>query len=101
MTISKQAVKTLNELWSGQYLIIHLKGVNLIVADPEQGNISVAPMIEGFCYEVDSSYFYLGLNEVSGITKTLPHESVALVELMSASIDEEFMNEMPVGEDVH
>ncbi len=102
MTISKTAVKTLMDLWVGEMVVIHLKGINLVIHEDENKSIEVAPMIQGFCYDIDSSFWHLGEDIESGVTKSLPHESVGLVELMATSLDNELMQEMPdFGEEVH
>lgn len=93
--ISKKAVKTIQDLYLGDLVVLYLKGMNVVVANEEMGQMDVTPMLNGILMDVDETFLHLG--DGSMITKSLYHENVGLIE--SASMDDMFvMPDMPQDE---
>lgn len=87
MAISKKAMKTLQDLYLGDTVILYLKGLNVLVASAE-GQMDITPMLTGIVMDVDETFIHLG--DGGMITKSIYHENVGLVE--SATIDEMMIN---------
>lgn len=99
MSITKSAVKNLISQYLDSLVVIHLKGMNVVVPN-EEGQMDISPMILGVFVDCDQDYVYLIDIETDSV-KSLPHESVGLIELQV--MDESGLTqEMPgVGEDIH
>jgi hypothetical protein len=77
MAISKKAMKTLQDLYFGDTVILYLKGLNVMVAH-DDGQLDVTPMLTGIVMDVDEAFIHLG--DGSMITKSIYHENVGLIE---------------------
>lgn len=99
MAISKTAAKKLRDLYLGEIVIIHLRDLNLIIMDEQHGEVKVAPMIEETIFDIDEAFVYTGNVEV-GVTKTIPHESIGLIEI-SLGLVGDFTATANSDEDIH
>ena len=100
MAIAKSSVKKLLEIYLDEFVIIHLKDVNIVTVDENNNEVKISGMIEGYCLDIDSDYYYLGFPDGT-ITKTIGHETAQIVEIQIQN-DEFLMHDMPQpDEDVH
>lgn len=100
MAITPKSVKKLREIYLDEFVIIHLKDVNVVTVDENNNEVKIAGMIEGYVIDIDTNFYYLGLPDGS-ITKTIGHETAQIVEIQVQN-NEFLMQDMPQpDEDVH
>lgn len=95
--ISKNAVRKLIEIYLDENITIYLRDMNIVTVNESQGEVKISPMIEGLVIDIDQDFFYLGLPDGS-IMKTVPHETVGLIEMAFTGGDLIDMD-MPTNED--
>lgn len=88
MAISKKAIKTLMDLYVGDLVVLYLKGMNVVVADENSGEMNITPMLQGIVMDVDEAFIHLGDGDI--IQKSIYHENVGLIE--SLVIDESLIS---------
>lgn len=83
MAISKKVIKTLQDLYLGDTVILYLKGLNVLVGNEEMGTIDVTPMLTGIVMDTDETFIHLGDGNM--ITKSIYHENIGLIESTTIS----------------
>lgn len=84
VAISRKATKTLNDLYLGDTVILYLKGMNVLIANEEAGQMDITPMLTGIVMDIDETFIHIGDGNM--IQKSIYHENVGLIE--SASMEE-------------
>lgn len=80
MAISKGALKNLKYLYLGELCVIYLKGMNIVIAHEEAGQMDVTPMLQGIIMDIDEAYIHLG--DGDAINKSVKHDDYGVIELV-------------------
>ncbi len=100
MAISKDSAKNLREIFVDEFIIIYLKDMNVVTTDAEGQEFKISAMIEAYVIDIDMNFYYCGLPDGT-VTKTVPHESIGLVEI-SMPMEQMISPDYPTpDEDVH
>lgn len=95
--LSKSALKKLKEIFVDEMVTFYLRDLNVVSVNEENQEVKISAMSDGYVIDVDSNYYYVGLTDGT-ITRTIPHDTIAMTELTFAGgqlIDED----MPTNDD--
>jgi hypothetical protein len=78
MAIPKKSVQILMDLYQGDSVILYLKGMNVLIAHEESGQMDITAMLTGIVMDIDEAFIHLGDGNM--VTKSIYHENVGLIE---------------------
>ena len=83
----------LKSMYKGKHVVLYLTGMNVAIPGPDENQINVSSMIEGYVVDIDAEYVHLG-DSAEEVNRSVRKDSIGIIELHEDTYEDVLLDEM-------